>query len=304
MKDQNTWPEIDYASWSPTLNTLHQWVQIVGKIRLRTMPWQNHSWHSTLYVSNSGFTTQSIPLDRGSFQIDFDFLEHKLNLQSSFADTRTIPLRAMSVAEFHDELFDLLDQIELNITIHSSPNKLEHTIPFKENRAQGYYDSESVTTYWKALREINGVFSAFNEQFVGKRSPVHLFWGGFDLSVSRYSGRPAPPFPGSMPNVPSYIMKESFSKEVSTAGFWPGSKSNPQPGFYSFCYPAPLDFEKQNIRPKEAYYKEESREFFLNYETVQQSPDPSSMLFDFLESTYLAAAVSGNWDREALERKG
>ncbi|NND95226.1 MAG: hypothetical protein HKN45_10195 [Flavobacteriales bacterium] len=304
MTDQRKlWPELDYSSWSDTLETLHHWLQIVGKIRLKTMSWQNHSWHTTLYISPTGFTTQAIPYDGSAFQIDFDFIHHKLWIRSSRSKDISMDLYPRSVASFHDEIFGLLEDLGFDIKIHGSPNEMAEAIPFAENQINRSYDKESVTNFWQAMVKVNCVFTEFRSRFIGKCSPIHLFWGAFDLAVTRFSGRPAPLHPGGMPNMPLDVMQEAYSHEVSSAGFWPGSKDSPMPVFYAYCYPTPDRFADQKVLPKEAFYSEEMGEFFLTYEAVQKSDDPDRMLMDFLESTYVAAAETGTWDRKSLEKQ-
>ena len=295
------WPALDYNSWSDTLDTLHQWVQIVGKIRLRTMPWQNHSWHATLYVSPTGFTTQSIPVKQGAFQIDFDFIRHQLIIRSSFADVQTMELYPRTVADFHSELFRLLDKIGLHVEIHGAPNELAEAIPFTENERNSSYDKEAVTNFWQTMIKVNAVFNSFRSRVIGKCSPVHLFWGAFDLAVTRFSGRPAPLHPGGMPHMPLEVMQEADSHEVSSVGFWPGSKESPMPVFYAYCYPSTPDFGKQKALPESAFFSEEMGEFFLTYDAVQQAENPEETLMQFLESTYNATAVTGNWNKKELE---
>lgn len=297
------WPKLDYSSWSDTIETLHQWVQIVGKIRLKTMPWQNHSWHTTLYITPTGFSTQSIPYQGKAFQIDFNFKKHELLITSSDSNEITMGLYPRTVASFYKELFDKLRSIGLSIEIHSSPNEMEPAIPFAENEINKSYDPKAVENFWMAMIKVNEVFTSFRSNYIGKTSPIHLFWGGFDLAVTRFSGRKAPLHPGGMPNMPLKVMQEAYSHEVSSAGFWPGSKEFPTPIFYAYSYPTPEEFSKQKVKPKEAFYSKEMGEFMLTYESVQQANDPSQMLLDFLISTYEASANTGNWDRDKLELK-
>lgn len=295
------WPSLDYSSWSDTLDTLHQWIQIVGKIRLRTMPWQNHSWHATLYISPTGFTTQSIPVPQGAFQIDFDFIRHQLIIRSSFADDQTMELYPRTVADFYAELFRLLEKIDLNVEIHGAPNELAEAIPFAENETNRSYDKDAVTNFWQSMIKVNAVFNSFRSRFIGKCSPVHLFWGAFDLAVTRFSGRPAPLHPGGMPHMPLEVMQEAYSHEVSSVGFWPGSKDSPMPVFYAYCYPSTPEFGKQKVLPESAFFSEEMGEYFLTYDAVQQAENPEETLMQFLESTHKAAAVTGNWNSKELE---
>ena len=297
----SAWPELDYMSWKDTLKSLHMWTQIVGKIRLRTMPWQNHSWHATLYVSPRGFTTGSIPYKNGIFEIELDFEFNKLIVRSTFKEDAIMQLEAMSVAEFYEGLFKLLDQSGIDLKIHASPNEVDPAIPFKENKEPGAYDSKMVKDFWQATVSVNNVFLKFRSSFLGKCSPVHLFWGAFDLAVTRFSGRPAPLHPGGMPNMPLDVMQEAYSHEVSSAGFWPGNDDFPMAAFYSYCYPSTDDFGRQMILPKEAFWSDEMGEYFLKYDDVRVASDPEQVLLQFLETTYNAAASTGNWDRD-LER--
>lgn len=301
QKSPSNWPELDYTSWSDTLDTLHQWLQIVGKIRLKTMPWQNHSWHAALYVSPSGFTTRAIPFQGGLFKIDFNFVEHYLSVKSSFGKEKRMKLAPKTVADFYNEIFDLLENLGLEIEIHPRPNELPDNTRFAENKHHQHYDAAAVTNFWRAMVKISGVFENFRSSFIGKCSPVHLFWGAFDLAVTRFSGRPAPLHPGGMPNMPLDVMQEAYSQEVSSAGFWPGAKDFPQPAFYAYCYPSQAAFGQQKVLPKEAFWSPEMGEYFLTYAEVQKSNRPEKMLLEFLETTYVAAAETGSWDRKALE---
>jgi len=299
----SAWPELNFESWKGSLKSLHMWTQIVGKIRLKTMPWQNHSWHTTLYVSPRGFSTGSIPYKNGIFEIEFDFEFHRLVVGSTFKEDAVMQLKPMSVSDFYQGLFALLEKLEIEVEIYGKPNEVDPSIPFKENKEPGHYDPQKVKDFWQAMVSINNVFLKFRSNFIGKCSPVHLFWGAFDLAVTRFSGRPAPPHSGGMPNMPLDVMQEAYSHEVSSAGFWPGSEDSPMPAFYSYCYPTTDGFGKQSISPKEAFWSEEMGEYFLKYEDVRMADDPEKMLLNFLETTYVAAAETGNWDRKNLERE-
>lgn len=296
------WPILNFNEIQGTMETLHQWLQIVGKIRLRTMPWQNHSWHTALYVSAHGYTTQSIPYDGKIFQIDFDFEQHKLFIDCSGKKTLIIDLEPMTVADFYNKLFDKLNQIGIDVEIHHSPNEVEPAIPFKENTLNKSYDPIAANAVWKAMSKANGIFNKFRSKFVGKCSPVHLFWGAFDLAVTRFSGNSAPLHQGGMPNMSLAVMQEAYSQEVSSAGFWPGSKDSPMPVFYAYAYPSDASFGEQPVLPNEAFYSPEMGEFFLKYEDVQKSDNPEKTLLDFLQSTYEAAVNTANWDRTKLEK--
>lgn len=296
------WPELDFSQMQDTLETLHQWMQIVGKIRLKTMPWQNHSWHTTLYVSSRGYSTQGIPYRGRIFQIEFDFRKHQLLIQCSDASEISMDLYSRTVADFYDELFEKLEGIRIDVKIHPAPNEAEPAIPFRKNTVNKTYDPQAALALWRAMLSVHEVFSKFRSEFVGKASPVHLFWGAFDLAVSRFSGREAPLHPGGMPNMPLEVMQEAYSHEVSSAGFWPGSKDFPQPLFYSYVYPAPDSFAKQEVLPKQAYYSTEMGEFLLHYSDVQKAASPEKELHDFLVSTYDAAARTGKWDKRLLKK--
>jgi hypothetical protein len=297
------WPVLNFSEIQDTLETLHQWLQIVGKIRLRTMPWQNHSWHTALYLSAHGFTTQAIPYKGQVFAIDFDFKQHKVSIQSSNAETMTIELKPRTVADFYQELFQKLDSIGVDVKIHASPNEMDPAIPFAENETNKSYDPKEAHAIWQAMLKANGVFNQFRSEFIGKCSPVHLFWGAFDLAVTRFSGNDAPLHPGGMPNMPLDVMQEAYSQEVSSAGFWPGSKDSPMPAFYAYAYPSDSRFGDQKVLPEEAFYSKEMGEFFLKYEEVQQAENPEQMLFDFLQTTYEAAVNISDWNKTKLEKQ-
>ncbi len=301
---QTPWPILQFAEMQDTIETLHQWLQIVGKIRLRTMPWQNHSWHATLYITPNGYSTHGIPYQGQIFQIEFDFRQHKLLIQSSTSEVLTMDLAPRTVADFYQELFDKLASIGIMINIHASPNEMEPAIPFAQNTVNKSYDPEVANSLWQAMIKVNEVFHQFRSEFIGKVSPVHLFWGAFDLAVTRFSGQPAPLHPGGMPNMPLEVMQEAYSQEVSSAGFWPGSKDAPNPVFYAYCYPSDPAFGTQKVKPEQAFYSADMGEFFLKYEDVQQSDNPAQMLYDFLQTTYDAAVNTSRWDNAPLERSG
>lgn len=296
------WPVLDFNRIQDTLETLHQWIQIVGKIKLRTMPWQNHSWHTALYISPHGYSTNGIPYQGRVFQIDFDFKKHKLFIQCTDEENVSFDLKPMTVADFYATLFDKLKSKGIDIEIHGSPNEMEPAIPFKENTVNKSYEPIAASSLCQAMQNVNSVFNKFRSEFIGKCSPVHLFWGAFDLAVTRFSGDSAPLHQGGVPNIPIEVMQEAYSKEVSSAGFWPGSKDFPYPAFYAYAYPSDPNFGKQEILPKEAFYSEEMGEFFLKYEDLQQSDNPDEILYTFLQSTYEAAANTSNWNRNELEK--
>ncbi|MBD0332287.1 MAG: hypothetical protein ICV66_06490 [Chitinophagaceae bacterium] len=298
---QQKWPAIHYNDWKETLYTVQLWVQIVGKIRLKKMPWTNHSWHVPLYISPTGLTTGSIPYENGIFQIEFDFLNHQLLITSSSGRNEKIDLHPRTVASFYNELFEKLNSMNIPVFIHAVPNEIDPAIPFKRDETHQAYDKEKVNLFWQALVSTYNVFTRFRARFIGKCSPIHFFWGSFDLAVSRFSGREAPKHPGGAPNVPLRVMQEAYSHEVSSSGFWPGGEQFPTPVFYTYIYPTPPSFGEQKVKPKEAFFNKEMGEFLLPYDVVRQSHNPEEILLQFLQSTYEAAANTAQWHREKLE---
>lgn len=298
---REAWPDLHYENWNDTQQTIHQWTQIIGKIRLKAMPWQNHSWHTTLYISARGFTTGSMPYKDGIFEIEFDFENHHLIISSTFNENVVIDLYPRTTADFYAEVFKQLSKLGIHIDIYAKPNELDHATPFSENTINKSYDKKAIIDYWQAAVSIHNVFLKFRSDFIGKCSPVHLFWGAFDIAVTRFSGRNAPLHPGGMPNMPLEVMQEAYSREVSSCGFWPGGNTFPVPIFYSYCYPSPSDFGNQKVLPEQAFWSEEMGEFILKYDDVREADEPEKMLLLFLKSTYEAAAELGKWDRDNLE---
>ncbi len=297
-----TWPELPWQSWKDTAATLHMWTQIVGKVRMVQTPWINHSWHVTLYVSPRGLTTSSIPHGERSFQIDFDFLDHRLLVTTSDDQCRAVPLEPQTTAEFYARFMDALRRLDLPVTIHAHPNEVDPAIPFAEDTVHQSYDAEAVQKFWRVLLQVDRVFTRFRAGFRGKASPSHFFWGSFDLAVSRFSGRSAPEHPGGYPNMPVDVMREAYSQEVSSAGFWPGGEQMPCPIFYSYVYPTPEGFAESKVRPLAASWSAELGEFVLPYDSVRSASSPERTLMEFLESTYQAAARTARWDIDALEQ--
>ena len=298
---QAAWPELPYAAWKETYATLHLWTQIVGKIRLAQTPWLNHSWHVVLYVSARGLTTSPIPFGDRTFQLDFDFLDHVLRASVSDGGQKQVGLFPRSVADFYADLMRSLAELGVEVRINDLPNEIPDAIRFSEDHLHDSYDRDYAERHWRVLLQVNRVLHAFRTSFIGKCSPVHFFWGSFDLAVTRFSGRRAPLHPGGVPNLPDPVTQEAYSHEVSSAGFWPGSVGVEYPAFYSYAYPEPPGFSSAPVRPKEAFYSESLREYILPYDMVRLAPDPDRLLMGFLMSTYEAAAVAGKWDRAALE---
>lgn len=294
------WPALPYADWAETSMALHLWAQIVGKYRLAHTPWVNHSWHATLYVTPRGLTTGPVPDGNLSITLTFDLREHALIGETPDKRER-FPLEAMSVADFLERTTSLVERLGGRMDIHGAPNEIPDAKPFAEDRAQRSYDREAVQRFHCALVHIDRVFRQFRTGFLGKVSPVHLFWGSFDLALTRFSGRTAPMHPGGVPGLPDDVTREAYSHEVSSAGFWPGGAGVDEPMFYSYAYPAPDGFADQCVAPEAAYFDQQLGEFVLPYEAVRTSADPEGELMRFLQSTYETAADLADWDRSALE---
>jgi hypothetical protein len=299
--ETDLWPELPGAAWKDTRATLHLWTQIVGKLCLATMPWLNHSWHISLRLTARGLATPVMPVGARHLQIEFDFVGHILWLRMSDGQLRQIVLTAMPVAEFYAAVLRALSELGVNIRIDNVPNEVPDAIAFDQDRAHCSYDPDFVNQFWRILLRSHDMFSYFRTSFLGKASPVHFFWGSFDLAVTRFSGRRAPRHPGGVPHLPDAVVREAYSHEVSSAGFWPGGGVIDYPAFYSYAYPAPDGFALASVRPPQAFFSAELGEFILPYDAVRTASHPASMLLDFLESTYSAAAEAGKWDRAALE---
>jgi len=295
------WPELPFAQWRDTQATLQLWTQIVGKIRLAQTPWLNHSWHVTLYVTSRGLTTSPIPHGNRSFEIEFDFIAQQLVIDVSDGGSRTIALEPRTVADFHAALTTALDELGVPVRINEYPCEIAGATRFGEDHIHSAYDGEFAQRFWQALVQIDRIFKQFRTGFVGKASPVHFFWGSFDLAVTRFSGRRAPTFTGKAPGLDAAVMQEAYSHEVSSAGFWPGGNGIDYPAFYSYAYPTPAQFKNCAVKPNGAAFNETLGEFLLPYDTVRKAADPGAALLSFLQSTYDAAATSAQWDRAALE---
>ncbi len=296
------WPALPAAAWQDTRATLHLWTQIVGKVRLSQTPWVNHSWHVVLYVTARGLTTSSIPYGTRSFQIDFYFIDHLLSVTTSDGDLRQFALVPMSVADFYKKAMSALADLGLSIHINTMPNEIVDAIPFDQDTKHASYDREYAARFWRVLLSTHKVLKEFRTSFLGKVSPVHFFWGSFDLAVTRFSGRRAPLHPGGVPNLPDAVAREAYSHEVSSAGFWPGGGGPMnEAAFYSYAYPAPEGFAEAKVDPAQAYFFKDLGEFILPYDAMRTAADPEAALMEFLQSTYDAAADLGKWDRASLE---
>jgi hypothetical protein len=295
------WPELPYAAWKDTGATLQLWTQIVGKTRLMLTPWLNHAWHVTLRVTARGLVTPLISTAEQDFQIEFDFVDHVLWLRTAGGHSRQVMLRPMAVAEFYGEYLHALSELGIAVRISETPNEVTDAIAFDRDTTHAAYDREYANRFWRVLLRSHEVFSHFRTAFLGKASPVHFFWGSFDLAVTRFSGRHAPLHPGGVPHLSDAVVREAYSHEVSSAGFWPGGGAIDYPAFYSYAYPAPDGFASAAVRPAQAFFSRELGEFILPYDAVRTASDPKTALMEFLQSTYDAAAETGKWDRANLE---
>lgn len=295
------WPDIPYPAWSGTCSALHLYAQMLGKYRLARTPWVNHSWHATLYVNGRGLTTGLVPDGSDGVEVALDLIDHAVIGSSSNGRTARFDLGPMSVSEFHARFVDLLRGIGAMADFHGSPNEVPDPVAFIHDHAARPYDAGAVTRFFRASAAIDRVFNRFRTSFLGKVSPVHLFWGSFDLAVTRFSGRSAPLHPGGVPGLPDDVCREAYSHEVSSAGFWPGGGGVDFPAFYSYAYPAPPGFADAVAEPEAAYFDTDLGEFVLPYDAVRRAEDPEAALMAFLESTYRAAADLGGWERHLLE---
>jgi hypothetical protein len=300
MQNTDPWPDLAYANWRDTALTLQLWTQIIGKVRLSLAPWLNHGWQTALYVTARGIGTSPIPYQGENLELEFDFIGHRLVARTSQGETETLPLEPQTVAAFYRRVMDLLGRLGVMVSINEMPNEIANAIRFSQDDAHAAYDAAAAHRFWRVLMQVDRVFKLFRSGFLGKASPVHFFWGSFDLAVTRFSGRTAPPHPGGVPNLPDAVAREAYSHEVSSAGFWPGSDAFPHAAFYSYAYPEPKGFRDKKV-PQSAYFDPKLGEFILRYDELQAAPDPDALLLDFLSTTYAAAADCGHWDRAALE---
>ncbi len=301
MSGDAAWPALPYSAWKSTCETLHLWTQIVGKIRLRLTPWLNHSWHVPLYVTARGLSTSVIPYSEEDFEVRFDFIDHTLDIDVSNGQRRRIRLMPQPVCDFYAAVMKSLADLGIQVQIRERPCEIPDAIAFSDDEIHASYDPDAAQRFWRALIQVDRVFKRFRTGFVGKASPVHFFWGSFDLAVTRFSGRRAPLLTSKVPGLSTAVMAEAYSHEVSSAGFWPGGGGLDYASFYSYAYPTPAGFKDARVAPKGAFFDEKLGEFLLPYDEVRNAPDPETSLLSFLQSTYEAAAEAAHWDRAALE---
>ena len=301
---RDAWPELPPLEvWQATRDTVHMWTQIVGKTRLAAAPPVNHWWHVPFYVTARGIHTSPMPAGSRTFDVEFDFVDHQLVVRTNDGANRTLALVPRAVADFYERFQGLLRELNIEVPIWPEPVEVETAIPFPADREHSAYDADTMQRFWRALVQADRVVKAFRGRFLGKVSPVHFFWGGFDLACTRFSGRPAPPHPGGVPHVADRVMHEAYSHEVSSCGFWAGGRGIGEAAFYSYGYPEPDGFKEAAVTPADAFYHRELGEFVLPYESVRTASDPDATLMGFLQTTYDAAADRGGWDRATLERR-
>jgi Family of unknown function (DUF5996) len=298
----NIWPALPLEEWKETYETLHMWTRIVGKIRLKLTPLINHWWNVTLHVTARGLATPVMNYNDQLLQMSFDFVDHRLLIERDDGRSKSFSLRSRSVADFYREVMAALGSLDMPVTIWSTPSEVPNPIPFEQDHNHATYDQEYAKRLWRILAQANRVLTEFRSRFIGKASPVQFFWGGFDLAVTRFSGRTAPPHPGT-PYGARFVDVEAYSHEVSSCGFWPGGSPVNEPVFYAYAYPEPQGFKDYLIKPPEAFYHADMGEFLLPYDVVRTAKSPDDVLLSFLQSTYEAASICGKWDRSALERQ-
>ncbi|MEM9562063.1 MAG: DUF5996 family protein [Actinomycetota bacterium] len=298
---KSSWPELPVTDWADTIEALHLWSQVAGKIRLGYSPWLNHSWSVPLYVSTSGLRTSLVPYGSEGFELSFDLLADTLDVRTTAGASAAVPLTSQSTATFHAAVLEAMASVGMPVTISPMPSEIADAIPFDEDTDVRSYDPVHARALWRALVQTERVMNRFRADFKGKASPVHFFWGSFDLAVTRFSGREAPPHPGGIPNFPDDVAREAYSHEVTSAGFWPGNRESPDPIFYAYAYPTPEGFSAAQVQPAEAFWLEALGEFALPYSALVDADDPDAMLLDFFTSTHAAAADLAGWDRTGLE---
>ena len=302
VEHSQSWPQLPLDAWRDTHATLHMWSQIVGKTRLALSPTENHWWNITLYLTPRGLTTSAMQSGERTLSVDFDFIDHELLIRTSDGAVRALALVPRTVADFYEEYVAALRDLDVNVRIWPVPVEVEVATPFLEDREHASYDPDMANRAWRVLAQSDRVMKQFRGRFIGKASPVHFFWGGFDLAATRFSGRTAPTHPGGAPNCPDWVMHEAYSHECSSAGVWFGGGEITEPMYYAYSYPEPEGFKTHPVRPAGAFYSETMREFLMPYEVVRQAASPDETLLEFLQSTYEAAAEHGQWNRAALER--
>ena len=303
MTDRTIWPDLPLAAWSETCDTLHLWTQIVGKVRIAVTPIVNHWWNATFLVTARGLAAPAMSHAGQTFDVIFDFLNHRLVIETSAGRLESVALKAIPVADFYNEFMQRLHRLGIDVHIRTMPSELENAIPFDRDRVHAQYDPIYAQKFWLALLQANRVLNEFRARFIGKASPVHFFWGSFDLAATRFSGRTALPPKGSTPNVANWVVAESYSHEVSSCGFWPGNGGYGRAAFFVYAYPEPTGYGDTRLGTPEAFYDTGLGQFILPYDAVRQAADPDRLLLGFLQETYEAAAELAKWDRETLERK-
>jgi Family of unknown function (DUF5996) len=303
ISSPDAWPDIPFAAWSDTCETLYRWTQIAGKVRLALTPLINHWWNVTLYLTARGLSTSAIPYAGRSFAIVFDFIDHKLIIPCSDGRVEVLPFAPMSVKDFYAEFMRRLEALGIDVHIWTMPSEIENAVPFDQDTVHAAYDPVYAQRFWRALASADRVMNAFRARFIGKCSPVHFFWGSFDLAVTRFSGRTAPPLTGTTPNVATRVMNEAYSHEVSSCGFWPGNGGYGRAAFYVYAYPQPERYGETKLTTAGAFYDNDLGQFILPYDVVRAARDPDALLLGFLQETYAAAADLAHWDRAALERR-
>lgn len=298
-----TWPSLPLASWADTYATLHMLTQIVGKTRLALAPMENHWWQTALYVTERGLTTSAMPYQGRTFAVDFDFIDHSILVRTGEGATRAVPLIPRSVSDFYREYLAVLRSLDIEVKLVDVPVEIPVAIPFAQDTGHTSYDPAAANRWWRVMVQVDRVLKRFHGRFEGKASPVHFFWGAFDLATTRFSGRKGPTYTGVVPNCPAYVMVEAYSRECSSCGFWPGGAGASEAAFYSYAYPEPPGYSARTVRPDGAYYDENLKEFILPYDVVRTAASPDDTLLEFLQSTYETAADLAAWDRTSLERQ-